>query len=77
MRIIKEYYITSNSYVYNKLRKKVLFKKFGICDYCKYHRGCNRKNISYRSPSGYKKISWKKYRKQQYRIKNGVMSELA
>lgn len=51
---------TLNSSVYNKAHKRYLFH-YGICDRCRWHRGCNNK---YRF---HKNKSWKQYRKYQYK----------
>lgn len=43
MRRIKEYKITTNRSVYNKLRKEYLEKEGKIhCSFCKYHKGENK-----------------------------------
>ena len=43
MKKKKELKTTDSSSVYNHTHRNYLYN-YGVCDYCKPHRGCNRRN---------------------------------
>jgi len=75
--LLKEYYTTNNSNLYNRLRKKYLYSKGNICDYyVSYHRLENRNKKGWTGdgnchtdylPIVTYKTTWKKLRHKQYR----------
>ena len=62
MRIKEELDSCSNRKAYNRLYKHYISNKYGLCDRGSWHHMCNR---SYRNLK-----SWKRYRKNHYRVRN-------
>lgn len=53
---------TTNSRVYNLLKRQELFNYEGLCPICGPHSGCN----SFKKFKG--KKNWKEYRKTQWKV---------
>lgn len=58
----KELEKTANPTVWKKLRKRQLEVKYGVCPFCRPHRGCNARWGYFRQNK-----TWKKNRKHQWK----------